>query len=400
MEKICLVTSEESFLNNYGAALQGYALYITLVNFGYDVRILRYKGGMIDTSQIKEVLKSHIKNAHETIKHYTISEIVTKINFRTYHLIYKNELSHQRNLFQDFQTNMSFYDGHQLNWHQLKKSYPEADIYVCGSDQIWNPAHKNGRNDRGYFLDFVPNGRRKIAYAPSFGISDLPESAKKDIKELTKSFSAISVREKTGSEILRKYADQDVPVVLDPTLLLEAERWKNVMNIPRDLPEKYILCYRFCDSEQISSKIKGIQKKTRLPVLTLPLSGASYKDKEFKKFFRAGPNEFIGLIKNAEFVCTDSFHATVFSVLMETPFITFLRGTKELRGTNMDSRVHNFLGLAHLENRICSETTDLMNFDLFNIDFRVASENLSHFRKESLQWLENALKENTNEISD
>ncbi len=218
---------------------------------------------------------------------------------------------------------MSFWNRRRVNWRSLRTNYPVTDAYICGSDQIWNPYYKKGYNDPGYFLNFVPKGKKRIAYAPSFGCDDIPLEAQKNLKYYLDQFDAVSVREQEGADIIEKYADMKVPVVADPTFLLTREEWKSIAKIPANTPDKYILCYRFMKNEEMTECMNYLSKTLHLPIITLPLSRVALSD-PYKKQFEAGPEEFIGLIQNATLICTDSFHATAFSLIMNKPFYTFL----------------------------------------------------------------------------
>lgn len=386
MKKICLLTSEESFLTNFGAALQGYALYQTITLEGYNVDIQRYKGGEIGLSNIST---PRIPN----MVMYNPFEVYLKCLFRIGKLLNKTKVGIQYKRFKDFQDkHMSFYPGERKNWLTIKNDPPIADIYVCGSDQIWNPMFKNGYNDRGYFLAFTKG--KKIAYAPSFGVSDIPETAQKDLEELLASFDHISVREKDGAIIIKKYAHKEVPVVLDPTLLLTDDEWRKIQRFPRNIPKKYILCYRFGNSYSVDKEIKRISKSTGLPIVELPLSGISYFNSNRIRCFEAGPAEFIGLISRASLVLTDSFHATVFSIIMQTPFVTFLRSNNKKKSEGMNSRVTNLLNMLGLSNRIYRDNNAIADSDLFNIDFSIAKKSLNTQRTISKEWLISALRGN------
>lgn len=389
MRKICLITSEESFLTNYGAALQGYALYNFMRRQNYDVNIFRYIGGRFYEAEQKK------EGFFQIIKKYSLKEIYIKCLFRVAKCVCSKQLKKQRKLFQQFQEkHMTFYEGKRLGWNELNSdsSYPDADIYVCGSDQIWNPYFKNGYNDPGYFLAFVPECKKKIAYAPSFGVQDIPESAQGNLQKLLSTFSYLSVREESGAQIIKKYTNLSPEVLLDPTLLLEENEWEDLAKMLPQTPDDYILCYRFGNSLKVNKAIHKIAKTLNLPILTLPLSGISYLSFKEKRIYEAGPQEFIGLIKNATLVCTDSFHATVFSIIMETPFITFLRSTEVSKGEGMNSRVINLLKKCELENRIYCENMEINSKEITSMDFKTAKENIKKERSYSREWLVKALK--------
>ena len=167
------------------------------------------------------------------------------------------------------------------------------------------------------------------------------ETARKTLPALLKDFNAISVREQSSVEIVRKYANRTAEHVLDPTLLRTDKQWRHIAKKPEGLPEHYILSYRFAESDSTKQMIDRIAMETGLPVVSLPLSAVAMKD-DYYSVFEAGPQEFVGLIDNASLVCTDSFHATVFSIIMKTPVCVFLRESYE-NGNSMNSRIYSLL---------------------------------------------------------
>lgn len=379
-KRVGLMTSEESFMNNYGAALQGYALYSTIRDFGYDCDIIRYEGRSDRTQRKSSLLNSCKRMFSGSFK-------------QVYQKLHAKDLKERELLFAGFQKdNMTFYKEERLNYHRLLENPPEYDSFVCGSDQIWNPTFRNGKNDYGYFLNFAPEGRKRIAYAPSIGVSSLPQGCKEDMKELIEKFHAISVREAEGAKIVKELTGKDVPVCLDPTLIRGREDWKEISRMPDIKHEKYILFYRFGGEKITDEKVKSISKKLGLPVIVMPLF-PKWSDMAYTNELKVGPREFLGLIKNASFVCTESFHATVFSIIFSTPFLSFPR--KHLcRGVkHSDSRIHTLLGFTGLEKRFVYSDDD-MDFDsMFQIDFEKAHQAIDEKRKNSLQYLREALED-------
>ena len=303
---------------------------------------------------------------------------------------YKKEIKERERIFLDFQKCMSFFNQKRIGWYDLKKNPPMADIYLCGSDQIWNPYFRGQKNDLGYFLDFAPKGKPRIAYAPSFGCENLPKEAKENIAELVSKFHAVSVREAAGREILLRDAGCDAPVVADPTLLLTSEEWSSIERPVSGMPEDYILCYRFSDNTKTKEQIDRISYETGLPVYTMPLVTPALRD-EYHKVFAAGPAEFVWLIRHAKLVCTDSFHATVFSLICGTPFCVFERENFKGNKANMNSRIDNLLRIAELPERLIGAQTDIDKESLFTVDFSKFQNNIKELREESLGWLSTQL---------
>lgn len=391
VKSVCMLTSEESFLNNYGAALQGYALYTYIKELGYIPKIVRYRGGM-RTKWENLSFKGKVDRFARGVYRFFFPTATKKKKNRA-EKSYKKQIQEREAYFQSFQDDyLSFYNEQRVVWDDLQEKPIEADIYICGSDQIWNPYFKNGRNDLGYFLDFAPKGKTRIAYAPSLGCNELPSLAKENFKELIDKFSHVSVRETTGQEVIKNETGKDVPVVLDPTLLLSRQDWQKVLKNIDNLPQEYILCYRFADNQETKKAIDLLSEQYNLPVLTLPLSEPALKD-DYKKVFSAGPAEFIGLIANAKLVCTDSFHATVFSLIFHTPFVVFLRENFSGSNNNMNSRVMDLLEFSHLKNRLWGNIASSGAEELFNVDFSAFEENVQRKREFSKNWLKKGLLE-------
>lgn len=391
-KSVTILSSEESFENNYGAALQGQALYATLQELGCRPQFVRYTGNKFAKNYLL-YLAFCVKKAGGHVYHAFFPRPQT-VQHNKLQKQFKKQIKERETVFKDFSREyMSFWNKKRVGWYSLKRKHPITDAYVCGSDQIWNPHFKRGRNDPGYFLAFAPKGARKIAYAPSFGCSDLPPKAQGNIRQLLADYHAISVREDSGVEIVRKYADREAKVVLDPTMLRTPEQWKTLAKLPEGIPEKYILCYRFAESEHTKQTIRQMSEELGLPVISLPLSDEGMKDREFTPVFAAGPREFVGLIQNAALVCTDSFHATVFSVLMKTPVCVFLRESYQ-GGNSMNSRVHSLLKMLQLEHLIVTEgDTAAKAQAAMQEDFSVAHQILTQRREESMTYLKDALKE-------
>lgn len=385
-KSVAILTSEESFINNYGAALQGYALYATLQEMGLAPNIVRYRGGEARNSQLSYRL-FQIKRALGKKYHAFVDPVPEMLSAETLDKVKKRE-----NMFRSFaHTYLSFWNEKRVSWQQLRKVYPKCDCYVCGSDQIWNPYFKNGYNDPGYFLAFAPEGTIKVAYAPSFGCDDIPDTAKKTLSNFLEDFKAISVREKSGVDIVEKYAERKAEHVLDPTLLRTDKQWREIEKMPQGLPPHYILAYRFAESKETKFMIDRISKETGWPVVSLPLSAIAMKD-DFHSVFEAGPQEFIGLIDNASLVCTDSFHATVFSIIMKTPVCVFLRESYE-NGNSMNSRVYSLLQMFQLESHILSYDAKLDDaMECLQEDYVKAHELLDVEREKSMMFLRKALQ--------
>ena len=278
------------------------------------------------------------------------------------------------------------------SWEELRNTDLPYDVILSGSDQIWNPRiFPDGHFDPVFFGTF--SEKRKIAYAPSFGIPKVPEEMEEELRGYLEQFSHIGVRETRGGEIVKEVSGKEVPVVLDPTLLLTAEQWGEMANTPEGYPGdgtngRYILCYCINQPGPLASYIQELADKTGLPVVQL----CGIRRKVHPKaqcVFDAGPAEFLGLFKNAAYVCTNSFHGTVFSVQFQKPFFTAV-APSELAAPER-SRTFSILDRLGLTDRIIGkgDTAGLLD----EIDWNTVSEKLIQARQGSLDYLKAALED-------
>jgi len=387
---VCLMTSEESFLNNYGAALQGFALFETLRSMGLDVSIVRYNGYAPPRKYgfLKDVIKRIIryKGSSYSVEQAQINKKRIELRER-----FCDEIEQQSTLFRSFQMeNMQFYSEERMCWATLRKMPPICDYYVCGSDQIWNPYFHGGVCDPGYFLSFAPKGSKKIAYAPSTGTNEFPKSYIADFKKKTKDFSALSLRENTSAMVLAKLLGREVEAMLDPTMLVDMSVWRGISRVPSDIPEKYILVYRFSDNQHMVDAIELLAKEKHLPVISIPLSDVSLTD-SFEKEFRVGPAEFVGLIRQASLVVTDSFHACVFSILHHSSFLVFPRESFSGSNASMNTRVEDILENTGLLDRYVRTEEEAIRICDQDISFTDADNYIEKERIRSRKYLETAI---------
>ena len=275
--------------------------------------------------------------------------------------------------------------GHRFeSLEELRSAELPYDLILSGSDQIWNPKiFPDGRFDPVFFGAF--SSRRKIAYAPSFGVPHIPEGMEEELRSYLEQFSHISVRERQGREIVKEITGKDVPVVLDPTLLLTAEQW-SAMAAPPDRSGGYILCYCISKPGALAPYIQRLAEETGLPVVQL----CGIRQKVHPKaacVLDAGPSEFLGLFQNASYVCTNSFHGTVFSVQFQKPFFTAV-APSELAAPE-SSRTFSILSRLGLTERIIGTGATAGLDD--TIDWADVDRRLRAARQSSLDYLRAAL---------
>ena len=373
-KKVGLITY---YGNNYGGCLQAYAIQQVLNQIGYNPYII----------QVSIPHSSSKYNKFEAIFRVLRNPIAFLKRKK-----YIKEDSRQEPLrsaaFDKFRQEFLTFDKSFTLKEDSLDGAKNYTSFVCGSDQIWNP------NLYGvhpiWTLKFAPTGARKIAYAPSLGISTIPEQYIQDFKDNLKDFAYISCREQEGAESLSNILGQSVDVVLDPTLLLSPEQWHKFSR-PVEVKKPYIFCYLFGSYEYIAEVKLRVKKFFNLDIVCLPYNLRELKDDDLK-LYDITPNQFVWLIENARFVVTDSFHATVFSIKMSTPFVA-LKRTSDNDKKNMNSRLYTLLHTVGLEDRMVGEAMvqDIENIVAGDLDFTLANEKLSVYMERDKNKLEKAL---------
>jgi len=383
---------------NYGGVLQAYALYTIVKSLGFECEIIQYAQSIVKASLKSVVLKKYkgkgisINTFLEILADCYRYLVIIKTNLRV--RVSKKYMLNQKlklriNSFSEF-TSKHLRISPIYTKDTIENANSIYDIFICGSDQIWNKGF-----DSAYFLDFVSNDKPKIAYAPSISANQLTKEQINYMQPLLDKFTALSVREIEPREILNKAINKDVKWVLDPTLLLSAEYWQSISSsYPINRP--YILCYILGSRRDNWNYILKLMKIIDLPIVTFPfvagntLVGISNGDVQV---FDAGPSEFLSLVRNAEYVITDSFHGLVFSIIFEKKFIILNRNV-ETTETMTDSRIATLLELSGLENRLIHNSL-YADITLLKeeIDYEKIRPRIEAMREESLQFLIDALKQ-------
>lgn len=337
---------------NYGNRLQNYALQETIKNMGFSVETI-----WVDNYPKKKTIIQNLKFIYKRI--FSKGKRVLIKNISPFTQKYINMSEH-----------IIYSDSN------LKYLNNEYDYFVVGSDQVWN--YSSGIMGDHFFLTFS-EFNKNIAYAPSFSVNTIPKNYKEKYSKLLNNIKYVSVRENNGKELVKELISKDVPVVLDPTLLLDKENWLNLEKKPNFIKDKkYIITYFLGGiSESISSEILKMSNKEDLIIIDL----MNLK----KKQYLVSVNEFLYLINHANLVLTDSFHASVFSIIFETPFLVYERNN----GYEMGSRINTLLSITHLKERKIKSFNDIDN--IFRCDFTDAKKTLKKEKKKSLNFLKEAL---------
>lgn len=361
--------------NNYGTILQAYALQHFLIKEGYDVKNLDY------IPNTKNRIYNMIKSGNSPT--IFINRFKNKILEKKE---YKEQNKIQANKFQEFKKNMIKTTKIYTTEKSLNNFEEKYDAYVCGSDQIWSPKLLNPV----YYFSFLPDSAKKIAYAPSFGVSTVKNRKGKKIKKYLASFNSISVREESGSKILYNLTNKKYPVNVDPTLLLTKEEWEKLINKNEIKDQNYIFCYflKYNDNyyKQIISMASKINKK--IIIVNKNFKGeTNNKDIIIKNDL--GPTEWLSYIKNSSQIFTDSYHGFIFSIIFNKEVGIFKRFADN-NSNSQNSRIYNLANKLDLTNRIYDETKQLniekkINYDIINQKLNIEVE-------KSKKWLINAIE--------
>lgn len=384
MKKIGIVVCYH--IRNYGSVLQSYATQRIIDKMGLENDCINYKR--------KFSIHQFFINLTRLGNKELVKGKINGLKIKLYSKLKKNEQSQYI-----YDKNKKFEEFIQKNFHlskeyrgykELEKSYQDFNIFLLGSDQVWNPVNLGNRY---YSFDFVPDSTYKIAYAPSFGVSQIPAKHRKATAAFLERFDKISVREESGKEIIKELIGKDVPVVVDPTLLFQGKDWDEVV-VPKMIQEDYIFCYFLGNSKEKREMVKELKRKTNLKIVALPfLDEIIQEDIEMSDYnnILAGPSEFISLIKHAKYICTDSFHGTVFSIIYQKQFLAFRRYMSNDKGST-NGRIDSLLGHLGLTERIINSKVDDLDRRMEEkIDYGKVNQKLNQLRQESLGYLKDAL---------
>lgn len=357
--------------HNYGSALQAYALQTKLKSLGIDNTVIDFQ---------KPIQRQMYSLFSKGLTYKSIRANLVKI-------LYYRELKLHHKRFDDFINKNLRLTEYFSNAMQMVAAPLQYDKYICGSDQIWN-LRDTADGDECYFLTFVDNSYKKVAYAPSIGWSDYEDEYKLKYKDLLKNFEYISVREETGANFLCELLNKKIETVLDPTLLLHQSDWDEIAVAP-PIKGEYIFCYSFGPLQKMTWEIaKQLSKQTGLPIASAFLSKIDEVNSDIK-LYDAGPCEFVGLIKNAKFICTSSFHGTVFSIIYHKDFLSSISGEKH---HDTDSRKIDLLNKIGLGNRLIDRVEDI-GIERFTTDYSTVEKSLQDQIEKSVSFLVTAINQ-------
>lgn len=382
-KKIGYVMAYKIGQNNYGTSLQGYALLKILLRLGYDVEIINY----VKQPTLKDKIEWGINLCRCGMLKDVISSLIFKQKIPSEYINNIKERTAAVNKYKEKKliTKFKTYKGYQ-NLCDGSKYY---DAVVVGSDQVWIPA---GLTSKFYNLLFVADSVRKIAYASSFGVSEIPKFQRKKTAQYLKRFYRIGVREQRGKEIVETLSNKQAIVVADPTLLLSRDEWESEISDTNPFRlQEYIFCYLISENIEARSKAVELAQKKNLKIICIRhLEKYRPVDETYGDIapYNVDPNDFVKYIKDATYVCTDSFHCTVFSHIFHKQFITFYRTSSGKNSRN--SRIDSLFEILGTNKKHLYSIGGLDGIDS-PINWSMVDESLLKLRTESIHFLQEAL---------
>ena len=362
--KIRTITCHDVY--NSGASLQAYALQKFISDLGHDVAIINYKPNYLSAHfSITDISNPLYKR-----------NILLKLAYLSLKLPGRLLARIKKSRFDSFQKkHLKITDTKYNTNAELCHNPPFADVYIAGSDQIWNTLYLNGC-DASFYLNFAPDCSKKISYAASFAGSKVDDKYKPFVKKELANLDTIAVREFDALDILDDLGFHNSCCVCDPVFLLSQKEWEDFAPINHE--KKYLLIYDFEHNPEVHTLAQKLASENNWNIYVVN-TNLSYADRNFPY---AGPLEFLSLIKHAQFVISNSFHATAFSLIFKKNFAVIKRNE------NINSRMLSILNHLNLEHHLveCSSS-----YKISAINYEVIDEKLAIYIKQSKQYLSKQL---------
>lgn len=380
----CVIAYTEGH-NNYGTSLQGYAMLKKIQQLGYEVEVIHYVKQLSTIQKIKFVANAIRAGEWKSI----VARLTAKRTLKKYPQ-YAAGIAKRTKAVNAYKAKKLLPLFHTyVGYDALHKGSLNYDAVVVGSDQVWTPM---SLPNKFFNLLFVDDSVHKIAYASSFGVSEIPSFQRKETGLYLDRFYRIGVREERGKEIVEELSHQKATVVADPTLLLTREEWEAEISDARpNESEPYIFCYFLGTNQEARKAANKLRTQTGYKIITIRHMDEYVPEDELfgdEAPYNVDPNDFVKYISRAAYVCTDSFHCTVFSILFHRQFMTFYRFAATNK-TGRNSRIDSLFNILGLQDRLYIGNISIIGNP---IAYDKVDKRLKGLRENSLEFLKNCFK--------
>lgn len=386
MKKVGIVSCY--FKNNYGSMLQAYATQKVLDDMNLENETFNISKNIDFKNGKKKYYKSQIFN------YSFIKSKFGMIWLKVYRKINKklnSNIKIREQMYEEFRKEFNLTKPY-YTYKELEEVSNKYSTILVGSDQLWLPVNVVADY---YTLNWVKENVNKVSYSTSFGVSQIPEKYKELYKNFLERINYISVREDSGCKLVNDLTGREATLVCDPTILLNKDEWMEIQETKPIIDKKYILCYFLGKNIEHRKFSERLKEKTGYQIVSLNHGDeyVKYSDKFADIIpYDVGPKEFLNLIRNAEYVCTDSFHGTVFSLINNVKFYTFERYSSKNSKVSTNSRIYSLLDLMGLKNRILKGTEKIDDVINYKMNFEEVNNKLEDFRNKSKKFLKEALE--------
>jgi hypothetical protein len=386
MKKTAIVSCY--FQHNYGSMLQAYATQMVLDKLGYENETIDISGfdGEIKKAKILYFIKASL-TSDILITKIGKDAVVRKLKKNNY----TRNVEARDEAFRRFKKEHFEMSPAYKSKKELSDNCSRYKAVLVGSDQLWLPG--NIAADY-YTLNFVPDEINTVAYATSFGQSSLPKDTTKLAKVFLSKIKHISVREESGARIVNNITGRTVPVVCDPTLLFDGKDWMIIQEEAPIIEGEYIFVYFLGNNLLHREFVTRLKKETNLKVVCLPHIDEYVEADEACsdiRLYDVDPGQFLNLIRNAKYVCTDSFHCSAFSIQYEKNFFTFRRFSNTSRQST-NSRLETLFNMTGIEDRLIVGNENIKKILTIKTDYSLVRERLRKNIEESYKYLTAALE--------
>lgn len=366
--KISVITMH--YIHNYGSVLQTYATQYLFEKAGYDVQTVDY-------------VRPNCRQENVLAKQYKLDQ--QNGGIRSYPVV-RNVLSYKRKYY--FKRCDRVFYAFIVKYIHLSKPYdtaeslmqnpPVADVYCTGSDQMWNSIWNDGIL-KEHFLAYAPAGKKRIAFSTSFGRTELDKNELEITRSFIQKYDAISVREKSALDLLEQMGYRNGVHILDPTLIMTADDWVSQLSIVPKTNYRYVLTYGLNDNRELGIFARKIAKDNGLRLINIGLWWHAYFNPG-RTIQLPSVETFLSLIKYADYIVTDSFHGTAFSLNFNKQFFVFYPG-------RFSTRLQSILALTHQEQRVVSDFNTNWK-EIAPIDYTVVNPILAQERQKAWRFIE------------